>query len=523
MFYIRFYNFDKKVNSLKVPGTSDDFTRYRCNVKTASSIINPVIELQKDSVPVYNYCFIEEFKRYYFITDITFSMGMWIISTACDTLASFREDIMNSRQYVMRSASSYNPDLIDTLYLTDKTQFSRSDHSGNDVKRKDQTTDTWSTQRYFNRSIAAGCFVLGIYSANLTGVTYYGLSARAFKKILAYLFTYKPTDLTDFSQTLGNSIWNPIQYICSCRWFPALPLTNNTGGQVTEVNIGGHTFNLISDFGFDSGYTEDKMLIMSKNCTEEYETSINLPIHPDASLYPYMKQDPFTTYNLYFQPFGDMPIDTTKVYGASKLNINWIIDFSSGSASLKVYTDTGSMVFMTVAEIGVTLPITSLTMAWEGAAAITGLSFLKNASTSLSGSGHWDSLSAGFKGLASAVTDVFRGYAGEKYIPAASNNLDLIGTAQDVIASTMGQTTTKGAPGSFLSYNSGVPFIYAYYRRTVQHDDARFGRPLHQNKRLDNLSGFCICANAYVSFSGCPALEEKRQICEMLNSGVFIE
>lgn len=522
MFYIRFYNFDKRVNSLKIPGTSDDFTRYRCNVKTSSSIINPVIELKVNNVPEFNYCYIEEFRRYYHITDITSSMGIWIISCACDILASFRDDILNSRQYIVRSASNYDPDLIDTFYPARESVYKKEGLSSDNVYRYDTSTSTWKSIKWFNRRIDGGGFCIGILSANKTGITYYVMGARAFKKILQFLMTYQPADMSAYTQTISNAIFNPMQYITSARWYPVEPLSGNTGGSVSTINIGGHDFNVTSDFGFSA--PEDVAYIMDSYCIEQYYVDMDLPHHPDRLSYPYLEMSPYSEYNLYFQPFGDMPLDSTKIYGASSLKVKWTIDFTSGAVSLEVTADNDSTVFTTVTEIGVTLPITAMTMEWQGAVLMTGLNYLGNAAGKASASGHWDSLKSGLWGLKQTISNALTGQSGSGYIPAPEQNASLLDTVQDALAASLGQTVTKGAPGSFLTYNMGRAYVYAWFRITTDHDDARFGRPLQQNRRLDNLTGFAICGNATVNYSGgCPTLEEKRQVESMLNNGVFIE
>ena len=67
---IRLYNFTKKVNSTKTP--SDAGVLYQgCIKDDTCSIMTPVItfSLSKTVAPTYNYCFIPDFNRYYFIMD----------------------------------------------------------------------------------------------------------------------------------------------------------------------------------------------------------------------------------------------------------------------------------------------------------------------------------------------------------------------------------------------------------------------------------------------------------------------
>ena len=122
MFNIVLYNFNKRPNSLKKPTAQTHGQTIQCVMKSVSSVITPIIEISDpkltNSIPLYNYAYIAAFNRYYFIEDVRFDIGVWTLWLRCDVLATYQDDILNSRQYVLRSASSYNPDLIDTLYNT---------------------------------------------------------------------------------------------------------------------------------------------------------------------------------------------------------------------------------------------------------------------------------------------------------------------------------------------------------------------------------------------------------------------
>lgn len=61
-----------------------------------SSVINPSVLVEIDNPSQYNYCFIPEFNRYYFITDmISVRTGLWRIDCAVDVLMSFQAQILN--------------------------------------------------------------------------------------------------------------------------------------------------------------------------------------------------------------------------------------------------------------------------------------------------------------------------------------------------------------------------------------------------------------------------------------------
>lgn len=61
------------------------------------SIINPIFEIEAANITGYNYCYIEAFGRYYFISDIiSKNTGLWELRCNVDVLMSFMNDINNS-------------------------------------------------------------------------------------------------------------------------------------------------------------------------------------------------------------------------------------------------------------------------------------------------------------------------------------------------------------------------------------------------------------------------------------------
>lgn len=68
-------------------------------IKKETSTTEIIIEVEKTNPVIYhyNYMYISEFDRYYFITDIiNVSNNRWIIKAHVDVLHSFKNDILNS-------------------------------------------------------------------------------------------------------------------------------------------------------------------------------------------------------------------------------------------------------------------------------------------------------------------------------------------------------------------------------------------------------------------------------------------
>ena len=71
-------------------------------LREASSVIAPSILIQSNPIG-YNYAYIPEFGRYYYIKNITaFRKGAYIVDLKCDVLMSFKEEILNMNGIVSR-------------------------------------------------------------------------------------------------------------------------------------------------------------------------------------------------------------------------------------------------------------------------------------------------------------------------------------------------------------------------------------------------------------------------------------
>lgn len=72
-------------------------TEFQGVLREQSSIINPVIRVQSTELPDFNYAYVPDFKRYYFITGIrNLSVSIWEISLSVDVLESFKDSISSN-------------------------------------------------------------------------------------------------------------------------------------------------------------------------------------------------------------------------------------------------------------------------------------------------------------------------------------------------------------------------------------------------------------------------------------------
>ena len=66
------------------------------SLRGESSVISPSFLIEHSNPSGFNYCYISDFGRYYFITNITsVRTGIWRIDCAVDVLMSFKTQILN--------------------------------------------------------------------------------------------------------------------------------------------------------------------------------------------------------------------------------------------------------------------------------------------------------------------------------------------------------------------------------------------------------------------------------------------
>ena len=95
------------------------------NLRDECSITSPSILVEATSLVDYNYCYIPEFKRYYFISDITsVRNNLWRVSLKCDVLESFKTDILKLSCIVDKQQNqSYSNNIDDGSYINRADSF----------------------------------------------------------------------------------------------------------------------------------------------------------------------------------------------------------------------------------------------------------------------------------------------------------------------------------------------------------------------------------------------------------------
>lgn len=88
---------------------------YEGNLRSATSVLDPTFTIESGGdLSQYNYCYIPDFHRYYFITSIdVLADSIWAFGCHVDVLHTYSESIRNCTAVISRQEYNYN------LYLPD--------------------------------------------------------------------------------------------------------------------------------------------------------------------------------------------------------------------------------------------------------------------------------------------------------------------------------------------------------------------------------------------------------------------
>lgn len=459
-----FYSFDKKKNSTKRP---DGGTRISIELKAPTDIINPTIRLNYSGSPHgFNYLYIPDFAKYYWVQSWRWMDGLWECDCTEDFLATWKGEIGDSTQYILRSSYTYNVNVGDSYYPT-----------------RGGTVNYYAAGvNPFARTFDGGCYVVGLINSDSGGVGavhYYVMSQFNFNRFLSALMTdidWLNISTEEISAGLQKGLINPFQYVASCLWLPVQAGTS--GSKVSNLRYGWWTL---------SGQSAAPL---AQDSTVYKSVEFTLPKHPQAGERgKWLNNAPYTTYTLYMQPFGGIPIDTTMVYNQTTVTAGVYIDPITGNAVCRVTSGSATLTEVS-GQVGVPIQLSQMATDYAGAT--------KTAANTIGG----------------VIGNIMSGNIGGLIANGVSGVIDTTTQAR------IPQMQTSGANGSKL-YSSLTPHIMAQCSLVVPENNAHWGRPLCDNRKISDIPGFVMCADPDISFNGTSI--EQDGVRQYLTSGIYYE
>ena len=488
-FNVVFYTFSKKERSTATPSSGG--TTYSCTADQPLDVLSPVIRLNPSSSPVsFNFCHISDFSRWYFVTGWTFTNeGLWQATLRVDSLASWKTEIGSNSLYVYRAAAAYDGTLVDPVYPT-VANYDRINVSLPKFWSVDGATPGVSR--------GEGTYVLGIVGNGQT--VYYGFTKAGLDSFLQNIFSdnYYSSVLGYFGATEyveAKTVLNPLQYISSIRFYPCYFASPGTAwalhwnGGVSSVAVGPVTVSCNAHTYYTVGAYPD---VTSYNKTDHTISLTSSYDHPQAaSRGTYLNLSPYTTYELFFPPWGTFELNPADLIGATGIKLEIAVDMRSGAGTLTIfaiYSATMSQIIgRSTTQVGIDCPLSAVVQ--------TGTNNIR-------------------RGL-QLVSDV---WSLVKQGPAA-----FLGPSSAIGSAIQGEIPhlfTAGSQGS--GSDMGVdPRLQIVHRYVVEEDNASLGRPLCKIRTLNTLAGFQQ-AEPHDMVLSCTDTEA-QEIREHVKTGYFYE
>lgn len=482
---VNFYTFTKRPNSTTRP--TGDGTAYTGYSREPLSVMAPVIGFKLgQTAPGYNYAYSADLGgRYYFVTDWTYTEGLWYATMRTDVLATFRSAIGASSNYILRSSAAFDGYITDTYYpLKNGSTIQHSNFYDSEDNRP------WPSN---SNPLSGGWYVVGIVNSDgaaIGGVSYYCLDNTNFRTLMSTLLgsvSWTNMDFTtgEISEDLYKSLFNPMQYIVSCIW---TPLTPSMSTAITQLTFGWWTVDNVTAYRLTSTTTY-----------KEYKAAILK--HPSTSARgAYVNAAPFTRLSVHSGPFGTVPLDTSLYVDATHVAIEAYYDHIEGKAMINIgpYTSVAGL-FNVDKQINsmFAVPIQLAQVTQDFVGGISGI------------------LSAG-KGL---VTGAMGGGISGGVVGAIAGGIG--GAASGIISaaeSMLPQVQSSGLNGSFSQFYKALNLQIEHWN-PVSEDNADRGRPFCRKAVLQNYPGYLLIADPDIATTG--TAEETEQIRQFMASGFF--
>lgn len=103
----------------KITKELTDSIQTTCEIIDMTNILTPKIIVNSEYIN-YNYIYLSDLNRYYFITDIVISNNYIILSLSIDVLYTYRSNILNSEFFVERSTNFHPTDIPDNIITSNR-------------------------------------------------------------------------------------------------------------------------------------------------------------------------------------------------------------------------------------------------------------------------------------------------------------------------------------------------------------------------------------------------------------------
>lgn len=489
---VSFFNLAKAENSTKRPADNSAGLVASCLLKAPTDVMNPVIELRLASgatFPNYNYAYIPDFSRYYWITNWEWQAGFWLAYLKVDVLATYKTQLAAKTDwYILRQSLNHNVYIKDELYPI----------TGQYEEYRVPRTNVWweAISSYAN----TGCYVVSVIGNNTqpniaNGFSYYIMDPAGFRAFTGSILNPNLTEydadslIEAVGEAVGRTILKPMEYISSVVWYPfSIPSDLAVAAnRVTALYVGFFPFS----------FSQGNIYFMPTAYQKEFYSTWVLRKHPETNTRGvYLNGAPYTDITLEVPRIKTIPINVDRIKDSYSLTVTLSIDMCSGEGvyiiSAKEEEESNYSIPLDTypVKIGVELALANDQIYIDEYASII--------STQVAG-----------------VAAVAQGNAAGAIQSAGA----AIGQTLDLFAP---HVSVLGGTGSFLQLAGqlGLPVLYYRFHYTAPDDNAHHGKPLCMIMPLG--SGFNQVMDGVIDLPGA-YLSEIQQVRAYLEQGMYLE
>lgn len=504
------------------------------NLREASSLINPsiLIELNpsnliksnviddNDNYIVYNgvkitwnnfiynyvlsanYVFIEEFNRYYFITDIiSVRNNMWRLNMHVDVLMSYKEEIKQQDAFVTRNEFTFDKmvkdDLISYYYDKEVNEFI--------PPKGDKVNKVFAS----NQSVLANNFVVNVINEDIS-VTLDTLTPPVDSLPVVYATTSGDSATSESYLTYATMINRLAKrvladdtlstFILSIMCFP---FTLASTGSDFNLKLGTTT---LDDTGSESNPHNDNVSVaFLKNHVSNYFVIADFTLTGDN----FLDLEPYTQYEIFLPYLGWVTLQADNILN-NRLIVYYVVNYQTGNSQVTIYDITNNKIIYTGnAQLGVKIPINSTNAREVNDTNMSnniglGVGLLTSAVAIIGGA-------LTYNPVAIAGGVISGGASIAKYVQNQNTNY-----------SKATGSVSSGQSGLYLSQDVKIR-ITRLKPKNYDEDYAKlYGKPLNKYVKIEELSGFTQVGNIHLENIGSITSNESDELYALLTEGIII-
>ena len=452
-----------------------------------------------------NYCYIEEFNRFYFIDDIVIQNNkLFSLALSVDVLESYKNKFMVLDAFVLRNEFQYDPFVNDANinYYIDKDIVEFDADKGDMVNMVFNSNFDYGASHNVALTVINQNFVPtidgeAVPNTNLPKVSTISSAVDS----LQYTYITDPEYLCYMSEwilkysQLNDAIYSINLYPFSIEVLDSTPKTLDLAGLKFKPMPIGSTRKLEEVKVYEKKDSQPKYLIVADFTLEA--TS-------------FMDYEPFTQYEIFLPYLSWIPVHASDILN-NRIIVFYVVDYASGEAQVTIYDVTNDKyIYTSTTHLGVKLAFTT-----SNQYDLARQKDTNNMNLAL--------------GLMGGVLGIAGGIIGQNPSGVMKGGFSMMSSAlqyDNANANLTGRMQRGNVSSGMLGlYNSQNVRIKKISNKAKNYNEDYFklyGRPLYKYEKLENLKGFTTISEIHLEDIGATQ-PELNNIYNLLKDGVIIK